>query len=69
MLTTVRNTVVIEPDISIAELEEALGYLSERLKIDKYGARMDWRKKDLLQSSIDDLLDERLLLSKSQEKG
>ena len=54
---------MIEQDISIAEIDEAIGYLSERLKIDKYGARLDWRKKDLLQSSIDDLLDERLTLS------
>ena len=61
-LVTDRVKMLIEPDISIAEIDEAIGYLSERLKIDKYGARLDWRKKDLLQSSIDDLLDERLLL-------
>ena len=62
-LVTDRVKMLIEPDISIAEIDEAIGYLSERLKIDKYGARLDWRKKDLLQSSIDDLLDERIALT------
>ena len=54
---------VIEADITIEELDEAIGYLSERLKIDQYGNRMDWRKRQTIQEAIDDLLDERLLLS------
>ena len=51
---------VIESDITIAELDEAIGYLHERLKIDQYGNRMDWRKRQTIQDAIDDLLDERL---------
>lgn len=51
---------VIESDITIEELDEAIGYLSERLKIDQYGNRMDWRKKQVIQEAIDDLLDERI---------
>jgi len=51
---------VIESDISIAELDEAIGYLNDRLKIDQYGNRMDWRKRQTIQDAIDDLLDERL---------
>jgi hypothetical protein len=57
---------VIESDISIAELDEAIGYLNDRLKIDQYGNRMDWRKKQTIQEAIDDLLDERLNLQKLQ---
>jgi hypothetical protein len=56
---------VIESDISIEELDEAIGYLAERLKIDKYGNRMDWRKKQTIQEAIDDLLDERINLVKN----
>ena len=51
---------IIESDISIAELDEAIGYLNDRLKIDEYGNRMDWRKRQTIQDAIDDLLDERL---------
>jgi len=51
---------IIESDISIAELDEAIGYLNDRLKIDQYGNRMDWRKRQTIQDAIDDLLDERL---------
>jgi hypothetical protein len=54
---------VIESDISIAELDEAIGYLNDRLKIDQYGNRMDWRKKQIIQEAIDNLLDERIVLS------
>jgi hypothetical protein len=54
---------VIEADITIEELDEAIGYLSERLKIDQYGNRMDWRKKQVIQEAIDDLLDERINIS------
>ena len=51
---------IIESDISIAELDEAIGYLNDRLKIDQYGNRMDWRKRQTIQDAMDDLLDERL---------
>lgn len=55
--------VIVSGDISIAEIDEAIGYLNDRLKIDEYGNRMNWRKKQTIQEAIDDLLDERLNLS------
>ena len=53
--------VIVSNEVTIEELDEAIGYLNERLKIDQYGNRMDWRKRQTIQESIDDLLDERLL--------
>lgn len=53
--------VIVSGEVTIEELDEAIGYLNERLKIDQYGNRMDWRKRQTIQDSIDDLLDERLL--------
>ena len=53
--------VIISGEVTIEDLDEAIGYLNERLKIDQYGNRMDWRKRQTIQDSIDDLLDERLL--------
>ena len=50
--------------VTLAELDETIGYLFKSLKVDKYGQRMDWRKKQVLEEAIDDLLDERLNLSK-----
>jgi hypothetical protein len=35
------------------------------LKTDEYGNRMDWRKKEMLKTSIDDLLDARLNMVKN----
>ena len=58
--------VVIEEGVSLAEVDEALSHVSASLKVDKYGDRMDWRKRTLYLESIDDLLDQRnLLTSKS----
>ena len=53
--------VIVSGEVTIEELDEAIGYLNERLKIDQYGNRMDWRKRQTIQEAIDDLLDERLL--------
>ena len=55
--------VVIEEGVSLAEVDEALSHVSASLKVDKYGDRMDWRKRELYLQSIDDLLDERLALT------
>jgi len=55
--------VIVSGDITIAEIDEAIGYLNDRLKIDQYGNRMNWRKRKTIQEAIDDLLDERLILS------
>ena len=53
-------SLIITEEVSIAELDEAITNLNDQLKTDTYGNRMDWRKRELLQSSIDDLLDARL---------
>jgi len=53
-------SLIITEEVSIAELDEAICNLNDQLKTDTYGNRMDWRKRELLQSSIDDLLDARL---------
>ena len=55
-------SVVITEDISIADIDEAIRYTHAMLKQDEYGNRMNWRKREMLQSSIDDLLDARLAL-------
>ena len=56
--------VVIEEGVSLAEVDEALFHVAASLKVDKYGDRMDWRKRELYLQSIDDLLDERNLLTR-----
>jgi len=53
-------SLVITEEVSIAELDEAINNLFQQLKTDEYGNRMDWRRRQLLESSIDDLLDARL---------
>jgi len=55
--------VIVSGDITIAEIDEAIGYLNDRLKIDEYGNRMNWRKRQTIQEAIDDLLDERINIS------
>jgi hypothetical protein len=50
-------SVVITEDISVADIDEAIRYTYAMLKQDEYGNRMNWRKREMLQSSIDDLLD------------
>lgn len=56
----------IEDDVTIAELDDALGYISIELNTDVTGNRMDWKKRQTLLSSADDLLDERLARMKAQ---
>ena len=53
-------SVVVTEEVSIAELDEAISNLYTQLKTDTFGNRMDWRKRQILESSIDDLLDARL---------
>ena len=52
----------INDEATIEDIDEAIGHVREMLRVDKYGNRMDWRKKELLEMSIDDLLDARLVL-------
>jgi hypothetical protein len=55
-------SVVITEDISVADIDEAIRYTHAMLKTDEFGNRMNWRKREMLLSSIDDLLDARLAL-------
>jgi hypothetical protein len=56
-------TLTIEQDLTLAEIDEAIAHVYKLLKTDEYGNRMDWRKRELLSASIDDLLDARLQIS------
>ena len=54
---------IIEEEVTVSDLDEALAHIYKKLQTDEYGNRMDWRKKELLLTSIDDLLDARLELT------
>lgn len=56
-------SVAITDDVTLEDIDEAIKHIFTMLKTDEYGNRMDWRKKELLQNSIDDLLDARLRLT------
>jgi hypothetical protein len=56
-------SLTIEQDLTLAEIDEAIAHVYQLLKTDEFGNRMDWRKKELLTASIDDLLDARLQIS------
>ena len=58
-------TVQIADEITVADIDETIKHINEMLKTDEYGNRMDWRKKEMLLMSIDDLLDARLNLVKT----
>ena len=57
-------SVTATEDATLEDIDEAIKHIFAMLKTDEYGNRMDWRKKELLQNSIDDLLDARLRLTK-----
>ena len=48
-------SLAITDDVTIADIDEAIKHINDMLKVDEYGNRMEWRKKELLQKSIDDL--------------
>jgi hypothetical protein len=54
--------VVITDEVTLADIDETIAYVNQLLKTDTYGNRMDWKKKEDLQISIDELLDARLNL-------
>ena len=56
-------SIAITEDVTVEDIDEAIKHIFGMLKTDEYGNRMDWRKKELLQNSIDDLLDARLKLT------
>jgi hypothetical protein len=51
----------------LGDIDEAINHINNMLKTDEYGSRMNWRKKELLQKSIDDLLDARLSLAQGEK--
>ena len=58
-------TVQIADEITIDDIDATIKHINEMLKTDEYGNRMNWRKKEMLLMSIDDLLDARLNLVKT----
>jgi hypothetical protein len=58
-------TVQITEEITLDDIDETIRHINDMLKTDEYGNRMDWRKKEMLLLSIDDLLDARLNLVKT----
>ncbi len=57
--------VVITDEVTLADIDETIAYVNELLKTDTYGNRMDWKKKEDLQVSIDELLDARINLMRT----
>jgi hypothetical protein len=60
-------SLAITEDVTLADIDEAIKHIYGMLKTDEYGNRMDWRKKELLQKSIDDLLDARISLAQGEK--
>lgn len=60
-------SVTIEDDVTIDDIDEAIAHIFNLLKTDEYGNRMNWRKKEILLNSIDDLLDARLRLTEGEQ--
>lgn len=60
-------SLAITDDVTLEDIDEAIKHINGMLKTDEYGNRMDWRKKELLQKSIDDLLDARLSLASGEK--
>lgn len=56
-------SLAITDDVTLEDIDEAIKHINGMLKTDEYGNRMNWRRKELLQKSIDDLLDARLSLA------
>lgn len=60
-------SLAITDDVTIDDIDEAIKHINGMLKTDEYGNRLNWRKKELLQKSIDDLLDARLSLAQGEK--
>ena len=58
-------TVQITEEVTLDDIDETISHINEMLKTDEFGNRMTGRKKEMLQLSIDDLLDARLNLVKT----
>jgi hypothetical protein len=57
--------IVIEEEVTLAQIDECLTHVYAMLKTDEFGNRMDWRKKEMLTEQLDELLDARLNLVKT----
>jgi hypothetical protein len=57
--------VVITDEVTLSDIDETIAYVNQLLKTDTYGNRMDWKKKEDLQISIDELLDARINLMRT----
>ena len=57
--------VVITEEVTLTDIDETIAYVNQLLKTDTYGNRMDWKKKEDLQMSIDELLDARINLMRT----
>jgi hypothetical protein len=42
--------VVITEEVTLADIDETIAYVNQLLKTDTYGNRMDWKKKEDLQT-------------------
>ena len=51
---------------TLEEIDEAIKHLNEQLKDDRYGNRLDWRRKEFLTSSFDDFLEHRLAITEGK---
>jgi hypothetical protein len=60
-------TLVIEEEVTVADIDEALAHINLMLKTDHYGNRLTWKKKQILLQSVDDLLDVRLVLTQENQ--
>jgi hypothetical protein len=57
--------VVITEEVTLADIDETIAYVRQLMLVDTYGNRMDWKKKEDLQISIDELLDARINLMRT----
>ena len=59
----------IEESVTIEDIDQAIMHIKTML-VEKYGNRLTHHRRELLKSSIDDLLDARLTLTvKSSQEG
>jgi len=54
----------INDQVNLKDIDEAINHIYAMLKDDRYGNRLTYQRRELLQTSIDDLLDARLTLTK-----
>lgn len=54
---------IIDEQVSVADIDEAISHFYAKLKDDRYGNRINWKQKRDYWEAIDDLLDARLMLA------